>query len=100
MQDVQDHWDELILRATIHENGKPVLYQEGTMATLRTPLDLLQGYAPGHDILPEHMAMSCGTVGAIGGIRPSAVFSMALHDPRLGRTLTHQYAIENLPEIA
>ena len=94
--DVADHWDELVIRSTIVENGKEVLYQEGTLSALRTPGDLIAGCGG----LPPGSAMSCGTVGAIGGIRPSPSFAMELYDPRSGRSLRHQYAIEVLPEVA
>ncbi|MBS1227525.1 MAG: hypothetical protein H6R17_802 [Proteobacteria bacterium] len=94
--EVADHWDELVIRSTIVEDGKEVRYQDGTLAALRTPGDLIAGYGG----LPPGSAMSCGTVGAIGGIRPSPSFAMALYDPRSGRSLRHQYAIEVLPEIA
>ena len=39
-------------------------------------------------------------VGAIGGIRPSADFTMELHDPRRQRTLRHRYHVETLPVVA
>ena len=94
--DLADHWDELVIRSTIVENGATVLYQEGTLAALRTPGDLIAGYGG----LPPGSAMSCGTVGAIGGIRPSSSFAMELYDPRSGRSLRHQYAIDVLPDIA
>lgn len=96
--DVAGHWDELVLRAWIVENGKEVLYQEGPLAQLRTPPELIAGYAPGG--LPEGTGMTCGTVAAIGGIRPSTTFIMELHDPRLGRTLRHRYDVEVLPVVA
>jgi hypothetical protein len=44
--------------------------------------------------------MFCGTLGAIGGIRPSLRFAMRLHDPVLGRTIEHAYAMEVLPVVA
>ncbi len=97
--DVADHWDELVIRSWIDENGSKVLYQEGTLAALRTPADLIAGYAKG-GALPQGTAMSCGTVGAIGGIRPSSAFTMELFDPRHRRSLHHRYEIEVLPEIA
>ncbi|WP_459614174.1 DUF2848 domain-containing protein [Bordetella sp. 2513F-2] len=98
--DVADYWDELVLRAYIVENGEQVLYQEGTLASLRTPLDLIAGYTQGGSVLPEGTGMTCGTVAAIGGIRPSTTFIMELHDPRRGRTLAHRYEVEVLPEVA
>ena len=98
--DVADYWDELVIRSYIEEGGQTVLYQEGSLASLRTPPDLIAGYTGGSDILPEGAGMTCGTVGAIGGIRPAASFTMELHDPRRQRTLRHRYEVEILPEIA
>ncbi|HLU14528.1 MAG TPA: DUF2848 family protein, partial [Burkholderiaceae bacterium] len=45
-------------------------------------------------------AMCCGTVNAIGGIRPANDLIMELHDPVLQRSLHHQYSVRVLPEIA
>ena len=99
--EVADHWDELVIRSHIPENGRQVTYQEGTLAALRHPLDLLAGYlGEKTGTWPAGMAMSCGTVGAIGGIRPADSFTMEIHDPRTGRHLRHNYAIEILPEVA
>ncbi|AWM86574.1 DUF2848 domain-containing protein [Microvirga sp. 17 mud 1-3] len=98
--DVADHWDELVIRSFIQEGGERVLYQEGTLASLRPPLDLIAGFTGGAAMLPEGIGMICGTVGAKGGIRPAPSFSMELFDPRHGRTLSHDYTIEVLPEIS
>lgn len=98
--DVAGHWDELVLRAWIVEGGQRVLYQEGTLASLRTPLDLIAGYTGGAGRLPEGTGMTCGTVGAIGGIRAAEDFEMELFDPRRQRSLRHRYASEALPVIA
>lgn len=100
LADVAGHWDELVIRSFIPENGGQVTYQEGTLAALRTPAELIAGYLGGATVLPAGTAMSCGTVGAIGGIRPAASFAMELFDPRSGRRLCHNYAIETLPDIA
>ena len=70
------------------------------LASLRTPQDLIAGYTGGAAVLPEGAGMTCGTVGAIGGIRPSADFSMELHDPRRQRSLRHRYHVEELPVVA
>jgi len=97
--DVAGHWDELVIRSRIVEDGREVTYQEGTLAALRLPGELIAGYANG-GALPPGCAMSCGTVGAIGGIRPSTSFAMELFDPRSGRSLRHAYQVDVLPEIA
>lgn len=100
LADVADYWDELIIRSYIVENGVEVLYQEGSLASLRTPQDLVAGYTGGAAVLPAGAGMTCGTVGAIGGIRPSVDFTMELHDPRRQRTLRHRYHVETLPVVA
>ena len=100
LAEVADYWDELVIRSYIKENGKQVLYQEGPLVSLRTPQDLIAGYTNGVATLPAGSAMTCGTVGAIGGIRPSQSFTMELFDPRRQRTLRHHYEVEILPEVA
>ncbi len=98
--EVLDHWDQLVLRSWIEEAGEFCLYQEGTLAALRGPAELLARYAARNTPPEEGFAMSCGTLGAMGGIRPSAGFRMELFDERLGRRITHAYRCEALPVIA
>lgn len=100
LADVLPFWDELVIRSWIVEDGVRVLYQEGSLASLRTPGELIAGFTAGATRLPEGTAMLCGTVAAIGGIRPSVSFEMQLFDPRSGRSLRHAYTIERLPEVA
>jgi hypothetical protein len=99
MSEVKAHWDQLELRAWINVNGDWVTYQQGALASLLTPLDLLSRYFSTSQV-EEGFAMSCGTLSAIGGIRPSSEFRMALHDPVLNRTLEHTYITGSLPVIA
>ncbi|MFS8038656.1 DUF2848 domain-containing protein [Xanthobacter sp. AM11] len=100
LAEVEGHWDELVIRAFIEEGGAPVLYQEGPLSTLRPPRELVAGFTGGAGSLPEGVGMLCGTVGAIGGIRPAPAFAMELFDPVLGRSIRHRYAVDVLPEVA
>ena len=86
--EVKPHWEKLVLRSWA--DGK--LYQEGTVAAMRSPEDLLSR----HPLKPG-WAMYCGTLAAQGGIRPAARFRMELADPVLDRRLSHEYAIRVLP---
>lgn len=97
--EVADHWNDLRLRSWIVEDGEKVLYQDGSLASLRAPDDLVQDHF-GQALIPEQTGMTCGTVGAIGGIRPSVQFEMELFDPKLNRSIKHAYSLEILPEIA
>jgi hypothetical protein len=99
LEEVEGHWDRLVLRAWATVDGKRVLYQEGSLAALRTPRDLIGRRPDGPDLAPG-TAMFGGTLSAIGGIRPSERFEMELEDPVLGRRMTHSYSIECLPVVS
>jgi hypothetical protein len=90
-------WDSLTLSAHVTIDGERVLYQEGALALMRTPHDLMQRY--GRALQPGTVMMS-GTLNAIGGIRPAARFEMRLDDPATGGSIAHAYDIDTLPVIA
>ena len=100
LADVQDRWDTLVLRSWIEEGGEWRLYQEGTLAALRPPADLLTRCAAVDGEPADGFAMTCGTVGAIGGIRPAARFRMELVDEHTGRRIAHEYRAVSLPIVA
>ncbi len=87
-EEVKPHWERLILRSWA--DGE--LYQEGSVASMRSPEDLMRRYP-----LKPGTAMFGGTLAAKGGIRPAGRFAMELDDPVLGRKLRHEYAIKALP---
>lgn len=99
-EEVEPHWDELILRSFIEEGGKKVPYQEGLLAKMRAPRDLIAGWHDGDKRLPAGVAMFCGTLPAIGGIRSSSRFDMEIEDPVLGRKLSHSYIVQALPIVS
>ena len=93
-EDVVSHADDLILRCEIEENGTWILYQEGTLACIRPLLELAEG-----SDLAEGGAMLCGTVSAIGGVRPAFGYRMELIDNALGRTLHLDYRVRPLQVV-
>jgi len=97
--EVEPHWDQLILRSWIEEDGSQVLYQEDTLAALLPPRELA-GKHFGSDVPPQGYAMMCGTVPVIGDIRPSTAFTMELADPVLRRSLTHRYTVQSLAMVS
>ena len=99
-EDIEPHWDKLILRSYIHEAGARVLYQEGPLSKIREPRELIAGWTGGSKRLPAGVAMFLGTLPAIGAIRPSKRFEMELEDPVTGQRLTHGYDVESLPIVA
>jgi hypothetical protein len=99
LEEVRDHWDRLILRAHVVIEGERVLYQEGALALLRPPSDLIQRFTGDGTIAPGTILMS-GTLNAIAGIRPAARFEMELEDPVLARSICHAYDVVALSVVA
>ena len=94
--DIAKHWDQLVLRSWATAGTKRWLYQEGTLASVLHPEDLVRLYTKGGK-LPPATLMFCGTVAVQGSIAPADLFEIELDDPVLGRKLQHSYAIEALP---
>jgi Protein of unknown function (DUF2848) len=92
--DVAPHWDRLTLRAHVIENGERKIYQEGPVAAMLKPLDLI-----GRCALPENTLMFCGTLAARGGVRPTERFEFEIEDPVLGRSIAHRYSVRILPVL-
>ncbi|WP_417804351.1 DUF2848 domain-containing protein [Thalassospira lucentensis] len=101
--EVKDHIEQIEMRSWVQEKDGDdwVVYQEGTVASIRPLTDLIEGSnLMGSATSGKASVMLCGTLGAKGGVRPARRFKMALHDPVLDRTIEHAYDIQELPEIA
>jgi hypothetical protein len=94
--EVAPHWDRLVLRAHVIENGSRVLYQEGTVAAMIAPKDLISRYGKSGELAPGTV-MFGGTLAAEGGVRPTNEFAFELEDPVLGRKISHAYKVNALP---
>jgi hypothetical protein len=100
--EVAGHWDRLILRSYAIEGDRTSLYQEGPVTAMLDPAELIAGYdagSVGGGVLPEDTLMFCGTLAALGGVRPSDRFEFELEDPVLGREIRHGYDVVTLPVL-
>lgn len=95
--EVEPHWEQLVLRSYIIENQERMLYQEGSIASLLSPRELQAEYEARGGALEDGALMFGGTCGAIGGVRYSSQFSFELTDPVLKRTIGHAYAVQPVP---
>jgi hypothetical protein len=95
--EISAHWDRIMIRSHAVIGGARTLYQEGPLAAMRHPDDLIARWGKP---LGPNTVMFCGTLGAKGGIRPAARFEMELEDPVLKRRMTHAYDVVDLPVIA
>jgi hypothetical protein len=88
-----------VLRSWAVIDGERLLYQAGSLSDLLSPLALIRDYAEGAVTLPDRTAMFCGTVPAIGGIRPATRFACELQDPVLSRRISLAYDVETLAVV-
>lgn len=95
-EEVEGHWDRLVLRSWLVEGGQRVLYQEGPLAGLLAPRDVIARYTGGRG-LPDGAAILGGTMPALGGVRAGERFECELDDPVLSRKLVLRYDIQVLP---
>ena len=61
LSDVADHWDQLVIRSYVAGQGGRDLYQEGPLALLRRPEDLLQQYRDRGGDFSAGAVMFCAT---------------------------------------
>jgi hypothetical protein len=98
LDEIEGHWDAMILRAFAWIDGVRVLYQEGTLDAMLPIRELIErGF--GSAGLPDGCAMFGGTFAAKGGIRPASRFEFELEDPVLKRSLRHGYDVIELPVL-
>ena len=97
--DVAPHWNSLIARSwRIDGDAAPVLYQEGTLARLLRPEELIKrGF--GAAAMPPGSAMFCGTQAVLGELSAGVGYKLELHDPVLGRSLWHRYRVDALAHV-
>jgi Protein of unknown function (DUF2848) len=98
LEDVIDHWDQMILRAFALIDGTRVLYQEGRLDVMLPVAELIRG-GFGGAALPDGCAMFGGTFAAKGGIRSASRFEFELEDPVLKRVIKHGYDVVTLPVL-
>lgn len=93
LSDVEAHWDDIIIQATI--NGQE-LYQKGTLGAIMTPRELIARVKPlvGGDLFGT--AIYSGTVPTIGEIRFGNKFEVTLKDPVRKQSLHCGYFINTM----
>lgn len=96
--DVEGHWDDLVIRSWATIAGDRVLYQEGNVTVMRHPRELMELYAERTGLaFGPGFAMYGGTFAAMGGIRWADEFEFSIEDPVLKRRISHKYSVKSLP---
>ena len=101
--EVASHWDSLQMQSHAWIAGQRRSYQHGHVSSMRHPADLIAAYSNlvgwQRPALPDGTVMFCGTLPVHGTIEFADRFELDLHDPRLGRSLHHEYTIDPLPVV-
>jgi hypothetical protein len=95
--DVRERWDGLILRSWVGETGGEQLYQEGRMAALLRPENLLALLRRRLGNLVDGAAVYTGTIPLIGGAFVSKSYFVAeLCDETKGDSLKCSYRVRRV----
>ncbi|MBX3651058.1 MAG: DUF2848 domain-containing protein [Burkholderiales bacterium] len=95
-EEVRPHWDRLILRSWVTRGGVKKRYQEGTVAGMLTPEELIKQHYGKSKSLPIGTCIFCGTLPVHGKIEGGERFDMELEDPVLKRAIRHGYEVRTL----
>lgn len=93
LRDLEDHWDQLILRSWVTDAQGRRLYQEHDLTALLPVKDLLNKLVEfGYQDL-SHSIIFSGTVPTLGGFVYGDNFEYELYDPVMDRHLTGEYSV-------
>jgi hypothetical protein len=96
-EEVVGEWDELVLRSWAHEQGKRTLYQEGPLAALLRPEELVRQVKERFGADLTGLVIFSGSVSLKSGETIFGdAFEIELEDRRRNRRLHHHYAVRNM----
>ena len=97
-KELEDHWDELILRSWVLKEGKRILYQEGQVSQLMSPEDLIlfvKERLVDHNM--NNLIIYSGTIPTVTGeIMSGDAFEAELYDPITDDVLQCKYNVRLL----
>jgi hypothetical protein len=97
LADVEDHWEDLELRAWVRSGRKRRLYQEAKLGSLLPVGTLLSGLRRRVGRTLDGVVLLSGTVPTVDGqLVYGDAYELELADPRLGRAIRTQYAVRVL----
>jgi hypothetical protein len=95
--EVEEHWDELVLRAWVRSGRKRRLYQEATLAAMLPPGGLMPGLRRHAGRELAGVVFFSGTVPTLDGeLVYGDGYELELSDPRLDRKIRTQYTVHVL----
>ncbi len=100
LEDVADHWDDIILRSHVVKDGKEFLYQEATLGAIFSPSQLMDFVAEKTGTNLEGTILFSGTLSLkTDDFLYGEGFRAELIDDRLNRKLKLSYTIRALHSL-
>ena len=97
-EEVQNHWNKIIVRSWSWMNGTRTLYQEAELATILNPEELLDQLPTDDGLTTEGFILFSGTPATLTGLAFGDAFDFEMEDPVLGRTIRYGYRVRVLPQ--
>lgn len=98
LSDVASHWDNLVLRCWVFKNKDKILYQEGTLATILSPWEIIEKLPDRETLKGKSVVLFSGTIATKSGLIYGEAYELEMEDPVLGRSIKHQYVVKILPQ--
>ena len=95
LEDVADHWDDIIIRSWVKNGGEKKVLQEAKLTAMLDPMDLLERVKKllKNPDDTQGLVIYSGTVAALFKADYSPYFESELEDPVLGRKLSNVYEL-------
>lgn len=95
LSDVVDHWDDIVIRSWVKNDGKKRVLQEAKLTAMLDPVDLLERVKKllKNPDDTQGLVIYSGTVAALFKADYSPYFESELEDPVLGRKLRNVYEL-------
>lgn len=97
-QEIKYHWDQIVIRSWKTSDGKRMLYQEDSLATILDVEALLERLPKDEGLPSDGLVLFSGTITTKMGVVFGERFDFEMEDPVLGRKIRHGYLIRILPQ--
>lgn len=97
-EEVAPHWDELVLRCWVVEDRTRTLYQEGRLASIMSPPELLRSVPDSARATGDGVVLFSGTIATAAGLVYGDAYELEFEDPVLNRKIAASYRVSVLPQ--
>lgn len=97
-EDIQSHWDKIIVRSWSWNGGTRTLYQQAALASILNVEELLEQLPTDDGLSTEDFVMFSGTPATLTGLAFGDAFDIEMEDPTTNRVIRHGYQVRVLPQ--